>query len=57
MQKYHPEGEVRSALETVGFTKIRAYAHDEQHGLGDPTSDSERVFFVCQKPKGEANSS
>ena len=55
LQKYYSEAEVRSALEVAGFTEIRAYAHDEQSGFKELTADSERAFFVCQKP-ADANS-
>ena len=49
-QKCYSEAEVQSALKTAGFTKIHAYAHDEQQGLGELTREAERVFFVCRKP-------
>ena len=50
VQKCYSEAEVRSALEAAGFTKIHAYAHDEQSGLEEATRETERAFFVCQKP-------
>jgi len=49
-QKCYSEGEVRSALETGGFTRIYAYAYYEPQGLEELTADSERAFFICQKP-------
>ncbi len=55
LQKYYSEAEVRSALETAGFTEIRAYAHDEQSGFTELAADSERAFFIGQKP-ADANS-
>ena len=55
MQKCYSEAEVRSALETVSFTDIHAYAYDEQRGLEELTRDAERAFFICQKPVGANN--
>jgi len=49
-QKCYSEAEVRSALETAGFTNIDAYAYDEQSGMEELTAESERAFFICQKP-------
>ncbi len=55
-QKCYSEAEVRSALEAAGFTEIDAYAYDEQSDLVELAADSERAFFICQKPV-ETNSS
>jgi SAM-dependent methyltransferase len=52
LQKCHSEAEVRSALETAGFTGIHTYAYDEQWDLQELTEESERAFFLCQKPAG-----
>jgi len=51
-QKCYSEEEVRSALEVAGFTQIHAYAYYEPQGLEELTSESERAFFICQKPEG-----
>ena len=55
LQKCYSEAEVRSTLEIASFTGIRAYAYDEQCNLEELTEESERAFFICQKPAG-ANS-
>lgn len=46
-QKCYSEPEVRSALETAGFTEIHAYAW----GAEELTSEAERAFFVSRKPE------
>jgi len=48
-QRCYSEKEIRSALEDAGFTKIHAYANDEQSDLVELATDSERAFFICQK--------
>ena len=55
LQKCYSEAEVRSALEAAGFTEIHTYAYDGQFDLQELTAESERAFFLCQKPAG-ANS-
>jgi len=55
LQKCYSETEVRSALKIAGFTGIHAYAQDEQFELIELTAQSERSFFVCQKPAGANN--
>ena len=51
-QKCYSETEVRSALEIADFVEIHTYAHDEQWYLVGLTEESERAFFICQKPVG-----
>jgi len=50
VQKCYSDVEVESALKTAGFTKIHAYACDEQRGVEELGRDAERAFFICQKP-------
>jgi SAM-dependent methyltransferase len=50
LQKCHLAPEVRSALESTGFKRIRAYAYDELQGLTELTAKSERAYFLCRKP-------
>ncbi|MFC1987403.1 class I SAM-dependent DNA methyltransferase [Chloroflexota bacterium] len=50
LQKSYSDVEVESALKSVGFTKIHAYACHEQRGMEELTRDAERAFFICQKP-------
>ncbi len=52
-QRCYTETEVRSTLESAGFTRINAYAHDEEWGLAELTEDAGRAFFICQKPSGK----
>lgn len=51
-QKCYSEVEVKSALETAGFTGINAYAYNEEWALAELTEDAGRAFFTCQKPPG-----
>ncbi len=50
LQKCYSETEVRSALKIADFTGIHAYAQDEEFDLIELTAQSERSFFICQKP-------
>jgi SAM-dependent methyltransferase len=52
LQRCYSEVEVRSALEVTGFTQIQVYAYNEQLALEELTGETERAFFVCQKPVG-----
>ena len=46
LQKCYSEIEVRSALETAGFSDIYVFAY----GFEELTGESERAFFICRKP-------
>ena len=50
LQRCYSEAEVRSALRTVGFIDIEAYAYGDQCSLTHLTPETERAFFVCRKP-------
>ena len=50
LQKCHSEAEVLSALEVAGFADIHAYAYGDTGDLEEVTNESERAFFICQKP-------
>jgi len=49
-QKCYSEAEVQSALKVTGFTKIQCYAYNEQLALEKLAGETERAFFICQKP-------
>ena len=49
-QRYYPEEEVYHLLEDAGFTGIGIYGYHDETGLGELTTESERMYFVCQKP-------
>jgi len=55
LQKCYSEAEVRSALESAGFTQIRAFACGEEQELGELTEESVRAFFISQKPESPSN--
>ena len=50
LQKCYSDAEVRWALETAGFTDIRAYAYNDTGDLAELTEEAERAFYVCRKP-------
>ena len=50
-QRCYSEAEVRSALETAGFTDIDAYGCDAGQGPVAFTEAHRRVFFLCRAPK------
>jgi len=49
LQTCYSESDIRSALETAGFTGIDAYANDVRAGLTDLTRGADRAFFLCRK--------
>jgi SAM-dependent methyltransferase len=51
-QRYYPESEIREFLATTGFIEIHTYGYHDETGLGELTSESERMYFVCSKPPG-----
>ena len=48
-QMCYSESEIRAALESAGFTEIKAYANDVRAGLTDLTQNADRAFFLCRK--------
>jgi SAM-dependent methyltransferase len=49
-ERYYPQAEIKSALKKSGFTDIRVYSYDREHGLQKPTKNSTRVFYYAKKP-------
>ena len=49
LQMCYSESDIRTALESAGFTGIDAYANDVRAGLTDLTRDADRAFFLCRK--------
>ena len=50
-QRYYTEEEVYHLLEDAGFTGTGIYGYNDETGLGELNPESERMYFVCQKPQ------
>jgi SAM-dependent methyltransferase len=48
-QKCYTEGEVRTSLESAGFSEIHACSYNLHLDLRPLTEDAERAFFLCEK--------
>jgi SAM-dependent methyltransferase len=49
-QTWYPCEDVKSALEKAGFSGIRAHSFNQQRELVEGTDDTDRVFFLAEKP-------
>lgn len=49
-QRCHAEEAVRSALAAVGFVDIAVHGYDDERGLTELHSESERMYFTCTRP-------
>ena len=49
-QTWYPCEDVKAALEKAGFTGIKAHSFNQQRELVEGTDDTERVFFLAEKP-------
>jgi len=49
-QTWYPCEDVKSALEKAGFSGIRAHSFNQQRELVEVTEDTNRAFFLAEKP-------
>lgn len=50
LQKCYPVEEISNALSRAGFSVLDIFGYALEHGRQDLTADSERAFFLCEKP-------
>lgn len=50
-QRCYAASQVIRALTIAGFRDIEVFGYDDEHGLTGFSSQSERAYYLCQKPK------